>query len=110
MANKLNINSIKQDAENLMKSIHQFDDEMEKKNQELLLLVEQLRDVIPQEQIERVESIVKSTIENVKPAPDFSDFPPIEVDERNPLESLRKIRIDISQELCRVMDVEPPTV
>jgi hypothetical protein len=43
----------------------------------------------------------------VKPSPDPQLLPPLEIDPQHPLESLRKIRSQIAQEVCAVMGVEP---
>jgi hypothetical protein len=41
------------------------------------------------DQLKRFEAILKQTMDAVPPVPD--SFPPLEIDEQNPLESLRRI-------------------
>ena len=97
------LQQLRAEVDKVMQSVHEFDEQIEKRNEERLMLVEQLRDLLPQEQFERFEKIINKTVEAVRPAPDPSYLPPLEIDEQNPLESLRRIR-------CQVMGVEPPHV
>ena len=57
---------------------------------------------------QRFSEIINKTIETARPAPEPAQLPPLEIDEENPLESLRKIRCEIAQEVCEVMGVESP--
>ena len=96
--------------ESVMNEVHEFDEKIEERNQKRLLLIQQLHDLLPQEQCDRFEAILNGTVEAVKPSPDPSTVPPVVIDEENPLESLRKIRCQIAQEVCNVMGVEAPSL
>lgn len=104
------LQQLRAEVDKVMESVREFDQQIEKRNEERLMLVEQLRDLLPQDQFERFEKIINKTVEAVRPAPDPTYLPPLEIDEQNPLESLRRIRCQIAQEVCQVMGVEPPRV
>ncbi|OHT05328.1 hypothetical protein TRFO_26961 [Tritrichomonas foetus] len=110
VAQRPDLQQLRQEVDKVMQSVREFDEQIEERNQQRLLLIEQLRDLLPPEQFERFEKIINKTVEAVRPAPDPSYLPPLEIDEQNPLESLRKIRCQIAQEVCSVMGVEPPHV
>ena len=109
-AQRPDLQQLRADVEKVMQSVRQFDEQIEKRNEERLVLIEQLRDLLPADQFERFEKIITKTVEAVRPAPDPQYLPPLEIDEQNPLESLRRIRCQIAQEVCNVMGVEPPHV
>jgi hypothetical protein len=106
-AERPNLQQLRAEVSQVMESIREFDDKIEERNRERLRLIEELRGLLPPEQFKRFETIILKTVEAVKPAPDPRYLPPLEIDERNPLESLRKIRCQIAQEVCAVMGVEP---
>lgn len=108
MENQTEIAQLHQEIDSVMKEIHDFDAKIEERNTQRLLLVEQLRDLLPKDQFERFEQIINKTVEAVKPVPDSSYLSPLEIDESNPLESLRKLRCQIAQEVCTVMGVDTP--
>ena len=107
-AQQQELNQLKSEVDAVMESIHQFDEQIEERNTKRLMLIESLKELLPQEQFERFEEIINKTIEAVKPAPEPSTLPPLQIDEENPLESLRKIRCHIAREVCTVMGVESP--
>jgi len=107
---KVDLQSLRGEVEKVMQSVREFDAKIEERNQKRLLLLEQLRELLPKEQFERFETIIHKTVEAVKPAPDPSMIPPLQIDENNPLESLRKIRAQITQEVCAVMGVDQNNV
>ena len=103
----VDLTQLKAEVDDVMRQVHEFDKKIEERNTERLVLVQQLQELLPKEQFERFEAIINKTVEAVKPAPDPSLLPPLEIDESNPLESLRKIRCQIAQEVCTVMGVNP---
>ena len=103
-----NVSSIRAEVESVLESVHQFDEQIEERNTKRLLLIENLRELLPEEQFNRFKDIIDKTIEAVKPSPEPTTIPPITIDEQNPLESLRKIRCQIAQQVCEVMGVEAP--
>ena len=107
---QVELQQLKAEVDAVMKSIREFDEQIEERNTKRLLLVEQLRDLLPPDQFSKFESIITKTVEAVRPAPDPSCIPPLQIDEQNPLDSLRKIRCQIAQEVCQVMGVESPTI
>ena len=107
-AQQQELNQLRAEVDSVMEQIHQFDEQIEERNTKRLMLIESLRDLLPQEQFERFQDIINKTIEAVRPAPEPSTLPPLQIDEENPLESLRKIRCQIAQEVCEVMGVEAP--
>jgi hypothetical protein len=70
-------------------------------------LIEKLRELLPPEQFKRFEEVLTKAIDVAKPSPDSYYPPQLDIDEQHPLESLRKIRTQIAQEVCAVMGVEP---
>jgi hypothetical protein len=107
---KPDLQQLRAEIDQVMQGIAEFDAKIEERNQQRLVLVEQLRDLLPKEQFERFEKIINKTVDAVRPAPDPKYLPPLEIDEQNPLESLRKIRCQIAQEVCAVMGVDPPRI
>ena len=106
-----------QDLENLraefdrcMQEVHSFDDRIEERNQKRLILIQELSDMLPEDQYKRFEDILNKTVEAVKTSPDPSSIPDVTIDQANPLESLRKIRTTIAQQVCSVMGVEAPAL
>lgn len=104
-AQRPDLQQLRAEVDQVMQSIREFDEKIEERNTQRLLLIEQLRDLLPKDQFERFEKIINKTVEAVRPAPDPQFLPPLEIDEQNPLESLRKIRCQIAQEVCAVMGV-----
>ncbi|KAH0793022.1 hypothetical protein GPJ56_003073 [Histomonas meleagridis] len=104
------IQQLRAEVDKVMQSVREFDEQIDERNTQRLLLIQQLKELLPEDQFQKFEKIITQTIEAVKPAPDPSTLPPLEIDEQNPLESLRKIRCQIAQEVCQVMGVEPPHV
>ena len=102
------LDQLKSEVASVLQSIHEFDEQIEERNTKRLMLIENLRGLLPDEQFKRFEEIINKTIDAVKPAPEPTTLPPLEIDEENPLESLRKIRCQIAQEVCEVMGVEAP--
>jgi hypothetical protein len=100
------LQKLRAEVDDVMRSIREFDSQIEERNRQRLVLIQELEGLLPPEQFKRFESILKKTIDAVRPVPD--SFPPLEIDEQNPLESLRRIRCQIAQEVCTVMGVEPP--
>ena len=107
-ASQQELDQLRAEVDSVMKSIHEFDDQIEERNAKRLLLIENLKGLLPEDQFKRFEEIINKTIEAVRPAPEPATLPPLEIDEENPLESLRKIRCQIAQEVCDVMGVEAP--
>ena len=105
-----NLTSLRAEVEQCMQEVHEFDERIEERNQKRLLLIQQLSDLLPEEQFHRFEEILNKTVEAVKPSPDPATLPPVTIDDENPLDSLRKIRCQIAQEVCAVMGVEAPTL
>jgi hypothetical protein len=101
------LQQLRAEVAQVLGSIKEFDEKIEERNRERLRLIEELRGLLPPEQFQRFEAILTKTIEAVKPSPDPRYLPPLEIDEQHPLESLRKIRSQIAQEVCAVMGVEP---
>jgi hypothetical protein len=104
------LQQLRAEVAQVMNSIKEFDEKIEERNRERLRLIEELRGLLPEDQFKRFETILTKTIEAVKPAPDPRYLPPLEIDEQHPLESLRRIRCQIAQEVCTVMGVEPPRI
>ena len=104
------LQQLRSEIDQVMRSVREFDEQIEKRNEERWMLVEQLRDYLPQEQFERFEKVIEKICESVTPSPDPSELPPLQIDEQNPLESLRNIRCQIAQDVCQTMGVEPPHV
>ncbi|EAY11528.1 hypothetical protein TVAG_006030 [Trichomonas vaginalis G3] len=104
------LQNLRAEVEKVMQSVHEFDEKIEKRNENRLQLIQKLSDLLPKEQFERFEAILNKTVDAVRPAPDPATIPPLQIDEENPLESLRKIRLQIAQEICAVMGVEAPTL
>ena len=102
------LDQLRAEVDSVMKSIREFDEQIEERNTNRIMLIENLRGLLPEDQFNRFKHIIEKTIEAVKPAPEPSTIPPLEIDEENPLESLRKIRVQIAQEVCEVMGVEAP--
>jgi hypothetical protein len=96
------LQQLRAEVAQVMESIKEFDEKIEERNRERLRLIEELQSLLPPEQFK--------TIDAVKPAPDPKYLPPLEIDEQHPLESLRKIRCQIAQEVCTVMGVDPPKI
>lgn len=109
-AQQTELNQLRAEVDQVMKSIREFDEQIEERNQKRLYLIEQLRELLPKEQFERFETIINKTVHAVRPAPEPSTIPPLDIDSENPLESLRKIRCQIAQEVCEVMGVEAPRI
>jgi hypothetical protein len=107
MSQRPDLQQLRAEVSQVMDSIKEFDEKIEERNRERLQLIEELRGLLPAEQFKRFEAIIVKTIDAVKPAPDPRYLPPLEIDEQHPLESLRKIRCQIAQEVCAVMGVEP---
>jgi hypothetical protein len=107
MSQRPDLQQLRAEVSQVMDSIKEFDEKIEERNRERLRLIEELRGLLPPEQFKRFETIITKTIDAVKPAPDPRYLPPLEIDEQHPLESLRKIRCQIAQEVCAVMGVEP---
>lgn len=107
---RTDLQQLRAEVDSVMQSIKEFDEQSAQRNEDRLRLIEQLRELLPPEQFERFEKIINKTIEAVRPAPDPSLLPPLQIDEQNPLESLRRIRCQIAQEVCQVMGVEAPHV
>ena len=107
-AQQQELDQLRAEVDSVLQSIHEFDQQIEERNTKRLLLIENLRGLLPEDQFNRFEEIITKTIDAVKPAPEPTSLPPLEVDESNPLESLRKIRCQIAQEVCEVMGVEAP--
>jgi hypothetical protein len=104
------LQQLRNEVAQVMQSIREFDAKIEERNRDRLALIEELRPLLPPDQFKRFETILTKTVEAVRPAPDPQHLPPLEIDEQNPLESLRKIRCQIAQEVCAVMGVEPPKI
>ena len=102
------LSAVRSEVEAVLQSVHEFDEQIEERNTKRLLLIENLRELLPEDQFNRFKDIIDKTIEAVKTSPDESTIPPLTVDESNPLESLRKIRCQIAQEVCEVMGVDSP--
>lgn len=102
------IAQLRAEVDAVMRSVREFDAQIDERNTQRLMLIEKLRELLPPEQYTRFEDIIMKTIDAVKPAPDPAYIPPLQIDEQNPLESLRKIRVQIAQEVCQVMGVETP--
>jgi hypothetical protein len=100
------LQKLRAEVDEVMQSIREFDSQIEERNRQRLILIQELEGLLPAEQFKRFETILKKTIDAVRPVPD--SFPPLEIDEQNPLESLRRIRCQIAQEVCTVMGVEAP--
>ncbi|EAY12179.1 hypothetical protein TVAG_003850 [Trichomonas vaginalis G3] len=109
-AQQQELDQLKAEIDSVMKSIHEFDEQIEERNSKRLLLIENLRGLLPDDQFQRFSDIINKTVEAVRPAPEPSTLPPLEIDEENPLESLRKIRLQIAKEVCEVMGVEAPSL
>jgi hypothetical protein len=104
------LQQLRAEVAQVLDSIKEFDEKIEERNRERLQLIEELRGLLPPDQFKRFEAILLKTVEAVKPAPDPRYLPPLEIDEQHPLDSLRKIRCQIAQEVCTVMGVEPPKI
>jgi hypothetical protein len=104
------LQQLRAEVTQVMQSIKEFDEKIEQRNRDRLALIEELRQLLPPDQFKRFEAILTKTVEAVKPAPDPRYLPPLEIDEQNPLESLRKIRCQIAQEVCTVMGIDPPRI
>jgi hypothetical protein len=94
----------------VMKSIKDFDAKIEERNGDRLRLIEELRGLLPPDQFSRIEAILTNTIEAVRLSPESRTIPPLEIDENHRLESLRKIRCQLAQDVCAVIGVEPPKI
>ena len=110
VAQQNELDQLRAEVDSVMKSIREFDEQIEQRNTNRLLLIENLRGLLPDDQFQRFSEIINKTIESVRPAPEPAQLPPLEIDEENPLESLRKIRVQIAQEVCEVMGVEAPSL
>ena len=110
LAQQHDLDSLRAEVDDVLKSIREFDEQVEERNEKRLYLIESLRGLLPEDQFKRFEEIMNKTIESAKQAPDAETIPPLEIDEENPLESLRKIRCQIAQEVCEVMGVEAPRI
>jgi hypothetical protein len=104
------LQQLRAEVSQVLDSIKEFDETIEERNRERLRLIEELRGLLPPDQFKRFEAILTKTIEAVKPAPDPKYLPPLDIDPEHPLESLRRIRCQIAQEVCTVMGVEPPKI
>ena len=102
------LQSLREEVDRCMQEVQAFDHRIEERNQKRLLLIQELNDLLPEEQHHRFEEILNKTVESVKISPDPSTLPPVDFDQENPLESLRKIRTQIAQEVCSVMGIEAP--
>lgn len=106
----IDLQQLKAEVDQVMQEVHEFDQKIEERNRQRFMLIEQLKDLLPQDQFERFENIINKTIEAVKPAPDPSYLPPLEIDESDPLKSLQQIRSQIAEEVCAVMGVPSPHI
>ena len=104
------LQSLREEVNKCMKEVHEFGEKIDERNQKRIQLIQELSELLPPEQFKRFEDILKKTNEAVQPLPDPGNLKPIPIDEENPLESLRKVRCQIAQEVCTVMGVEAPTL
>ena len=104
------LQNLRAELDRCMQEVQAFDERIEERNQKRLILIQELSDLLPPEQFQRFEEILNKTVEAVKPSPDPATLHPIQIDESNPLESLRQVRSKIAQEVCEVMGVEAPSL
>ena len=104
------LQNLRAEVERCMQEVHEFDDRIEERNQKRLILIQELSEMLPEDQYKRFENILNKTVEAVKTSPDPSTLPDVTIDQSNPLDSLRKIRTQIAQQVCSVMGVEAPSL
>ena len=109
IAQQNELDQLRADVDSVMRSIREFDQQIDERNTNRHLLIENLRGLLPDDQFQRFSEIINKTMETPRDVPEPAQLPPLEIDEENPLESLRKIRVQIAQEVCEVMGVEAPT-
>jgi hypothetical protein len=88
--------------------IREFDARIEERARDRLRLIEKLDGLLPADQFENFKAVLTMSVEALKQKPDAEYLPDIEADEEDPIETLRKIRYQIAQEVCTVMGVETP--
>ena len=97
---------LRKEVENCLKEALEFDERMDERNRKRLELIDSLKDLLPASQFETFETIMNETVDAVRRTPNPGSVPPIDIDENNPLESLRQIRGHIAREVCKVMGVD----
>ena len=90
----------------VLNQVEEHDDRIMQRNQKRTLLIEQLSDLLPDVQFHRFEKIINETIDAAKTSPDSANLKPIVLDEEDPVQSLRQLRSDLSQEICKAMGVD----
>jgi hypothetical protein len=97
---------LRAEAEATIKAIQEFDAQIAERNRARLRLLDTVREILTAEQFSDLENaLTKSAGLSEAPVPrDISTE--IEFDEGDALNSLRKIRCQIAQEVCAVMDGE----
>lgn len=97
------LDALRVEVDGIINEMNQLDTKVDERNQKRIELIEELKDLLPEEEFQHIEQIMKKTIEAVRPAKLPLSLPPIYIDEENPLESLRKVRCEIAKEVCDIM-------
>lgn len=89
------IDEIRKDSNEVLKIIYDYEKERTERNAKKNLLVEQLRDLLPEDQFKHFQKYINSIPER-ESLPKTKKQNNFQVDENNPIESLREIRSNIT--------------
>jgi KaiC/GvpD/RAD55 family RecA-like ATPase len=89
-------------------AIRSFDARIEERTRDRLRLVEKMRGLLPDDQYQTFQAAITKAIETVKPLPDAEFLIPADTEKEDTVAILRKIRSQITTEVCEVIGVPAP--
>ena len=98
---KREIDILSDDVYRLIRESDQLSSQINQRNQERLLVLRNLKGAIPDDQYEAFEESLNKAIQEGNNPPKI-ELEPIQVDEKNPLEGLRKRRLLLIEEFSKV--------
>ena len=101
---KKELGQIQDDVNKLIQETFSINQTIAKRNQERLQILKEFTNVLTQEQYNRfAESLNKNYQIQQQLYDDLQSIPPIEIDENNPLDSLKMARARLAKDVCDIM-------
>ncbi|EAY06417.1 hypothetical protein TVAG_403740 [Trichomonas vaginalis G3] len=92
------LQDLKEESANLINSIREFGTKYQERNHSRQILIEDLRELLPEDQFQRFSALLNDTFEESTDFPQESKLE-IDIDPEDPLTSLRQAREQIMQQL-----------